>query len=173
MTSPAARLRAPADPIQIIETDVVVVGGGVAGCLAVVGAAEAGARVVVCEKGGIIVRSPPIFGPGFNVGFDFVLSQLEKGKMPIIGNGENRIHWIHINDLIEALLLAKDRGRAGEAYLVGGKEIKTQRELLSLLAKYLKVGAPEKSVSAAVAKTMAYYKMFEARISGSVKIHIL
>ncbi len=74
MKSPAARLRAPADPIQIIETDVVVVGGGVAGCLAVVGAAEAGARVVVCEKGGIIERSGSV-----GAGVDHFIAVLEEG----------------------------------------------------------------------------------------------
>ena len=60
MKSPAARLRAPAESLQIIETGVLVVGGGVAGCLAVIGAAEAGAGVVVLEKGGIIERAGSI-----------------------------------------------------------------------------------------------------------------
>lgn len=124
------------------------------------------AEKLVLEKGGIVLRSPPIFGPRFNEGFDFVLSQLEKGKMPIIGDGQNRIHWIHINDLVGALLLAKDRGESGEVYLVAGKEIMTQSELLSLLAKYLKVKSPEKKVSEALAKALAYYKMLEARIGG-------
>ena len=130
------------------------------------GKTKAIAEKMVLEKGGIVIRSPPIFGPGFDVGFDFVLTQLEKGKMPIIGSGQNRIHWIHINDLIEALLLAKDRGKLGEAYLVGGKEIRTQRELLSLLAKYLKVESPHKKVSATLAKALAYYKMFGAVARG-------
>jgi 2-alkyl-3-oxoalkanoate reductase len=124
------------------------------------------AEKMVMEKGGVVIRSPPIFGPGFDEGFDFVLSQLEKGKMQLIGNGENQIQWIHISDLIEALLLAKDRGKPGEAYLVGGKEIMTQRELLSLLAKYLKVESPKKKIPKTVAKTLAYYKMFEARMTG-------
>jgi len=86
--------------------------------------------------------------------------------MQLIGNGENQIQWIHISDLIEALLLAKDRGRPGEAYLIGGKEIMTQRELLSLLAKYLKVESPKNKIPKTVAKTFAYYKMFEARMTG-------
>ena len=37
-------------PIQELEADVVVVGGGVAGCLAAIGAAEQSARVVLIEK---------------------------------------------------------------------------------------------------------------------------
>lgn len=72
--SPAARLRAPAGSLQIIETDVLVVGGGVAGCLAVIGAAEAGARVAVLEKGGIIERAGSIAA-----GVDHFLAVLEQG----------------------------------------------------------------------------------------------
>lgn len=124
------------------------------------------AEKMVLQKGGMVIRSPPIFGHGFDQGFDFVLSQLEKGRMQLIGNGENRIQWIHISDLIEALLLAKDSGKPGEAYLVGGKEIMTQSELLSLLAKYLKVESPKKKIPKTVAKTLAYYRMFEARMTG-------
>ena len=75
MKSPAARLRAPAEETQIVETDVLVVGGGVAGCLAVLGAAEAGARkITVCEKGGIIERSGSVAA-----GVDHFFSILEEG----------------------------------------------------------------------------------------------
>jgi len=52
-----------------IETDVLVVGGGPAGSLAALGAAEAGARVVLCEAerepgGGWRVEASTIRGPG-------------------------------------------------------------------------------------------------------------
>ncbi len=72
--SPSARLRPPKEAVQTVETDVVVVGGGVAGCLAAIGAAEAGARVVICEKGGIIERSGSIAG-----GVDHFFAILEEG----------------------------------------------------------------------------------------------
>ncbi|MBI3127190.1 MAG: FAD-binding protein [Candidatus Tectomicrobia bacterium] len=74
MKSPASRLRAPSERTQVVETDVLVVGGGVAGCLAVLGAAEAGARVAVCEKGGIIERSGSVAA-----GVDHFFSILEEG----------------------------------------------------------------------------------------------
>ncbi len=60
--------------IQTIETDVVVVGGGVAGCLAVIGATEAGARVVVCDKGGRLERAGSVGG-----GVDHFTAILEEG----------------------------------------------------------------------------------------------
>ncbi|HBK80087.1 MAG TPA: hypothetical protein DDZ83_10515 [Nitrospinae bacterium] len=74
MKSLSARLRAPDENIQVLETDVLVIGGGVAGCLAAIGAAEAGAKCVICEKGGIIERSGSIAG-----GVDHFFAVLEEG----------------------------------------------------------------------------------------------
>ena len=37
-----------------LDTDVLVVGGGVAGCMAAIPALEAGLDVVVCEKGKVL-----------------------------------------------------------------------------------------------------------------------
>ena len=73
--SPSTRLRAPVDNIQTIETDVLIIGGGVAGCLAAIGAAEVGAKCVICEKGGIIERSGSITGGG-----DHFFAILEAGE---------------------------------------------------------------------------------------------
>ncbi len=74
MKSPSARLRPPEEKIQIVETDVVIVGGGVAGCLAAIGVSEAGAKSVILEKGGIIERSGSIAG-----GVDHFFAVLEEG----------------------------------------------------------------------------------------------
>ena len=68
-------MRAPSQKIQILETDIVIIGGGVAGCLAALGAAEVGAKVVVCEKGGIIERSGSVAA-----GVDHYIAILEEGQ---------------------------------------------------------------------------------------------
>ena len=93
-------------------------------------------------------------------------SNIEKGKMPIIGSGDNLIQWIHISDLIHALLLAKDNGKPGEIYLVAGRETKTQKELFSLLAKYLNVKSPDKKVPKQLAYLLAYRSMLSAKMKG-------
>lgn len=55
-----------------IQTDVVIVGGGVAGCLAALAAREAGVDVVVCDKGGRLAWSGSVGG-----GVDQFLAVLE------------------------------------------------------------------------------------------------
>jgi nucleoside-diphosphate-sugar epimerase len=124
------------------------------------------AEKLVIEKGGIVLRCPVIYGHGFDSGFDYVLSQIEKGKMMIIGRGDNLIQWVNVSDLIQALILAKDRGKPGETYLVSGKEPKTQAQLFSLLAQQLNVNPPDKHVSEFLANSLARYKMLTARLKG-------
>ncbi len=130
------------------------------------GRTKAAAEKLVLEKGGIVLRSPSIYGPGFNTGFDYVLSQIERGKMRIIGKGDNLIQWVHISDMMRALVLAKDRGKPGEAYLISGKESRTQKQLFSLLAKYLRVDPPDRSVSEFLVSSLARYGAFAARLKG-------
>jgi adenylylsulfate reductase subunit A len=57
-----------------VETDVLIIGGGLAGCNAAIGAAERGARVVVLDKGRI-ERSGDIAG-----GVDHFMAYLEEGE---------------------------------------------------------------------------------------------
>lgn len=124
------------------------------------------AEELVKKKNGIIIRSADVFGPEFTEGYNLIISKLEDGTLPLIGDGKNFIHWIHINDLIQALLLAKDRGKRGQVYLVAGKEVKTLKELWILLCKYLEVEAPKKKVSKFMAKLSAQFKMLKWKVGG-------
>ena len=57
-----------------LETDVAVVGGGVAGCMAAIPALEAGLEVVICDKGKLLERSGSVGG-----GVDHYLTVMETG----------------------------------------------------------------------------------------------
>lgn len=65
------KLNAP----TLVETDVLIVGGGVAGCLAALAARERGADVVVCDKGGRLAWSGSVGG-----GVDQFLAVLETAE---------------------------------------------------------------------------------------------
>ncbi len=130
------------------------------------GKTKEAAEKLVLKGGGMVLRSPVIYGKGFDDGFGFVLSRIEKGRMPIIGSGENRIQWIHIRDLVQALLLADEKGRGGEVYLVAGKEARTQRELFSMLARHLGAKEPDRKVARLVALALAHYAAVSAGLKG-------
>lgn len=123
------------------------------------------AENIVKEAGGIVIRaSGNIIGSGFSEGFDYIISGIKNETLPVIGDGKNLIHWIHINDLIDALILAKDKGRPGEVYIVAGPEVKTLNDCLGLLAKYLEVEPPKKHVSKFLAYAGVNYGVFKSKI---------
>jgi len=118
------------------------------------------------ENGAIIIRSVDVYGLGFEEGYFSVFEMLEKGRMPTFGDGKNIIQYIHVNDLVQALLLAKEKGKPGEIYIVAGKDMKTQRELYNIICKYLNVPFQEKHVSVKIAKTLLYFKNLSSRVKG-------
>lgn len=123
------------------------------------------AEVIARKNKAIILRSVDVYGGGFEEGYYFVFSQLEKGKLPILGNGENFIQYIHINDLIRAMLLARTKGVPGEVYVVAGKDVMTQKDLFKLICKYLNVAPPKKHISIVFAKLLAYAHLFRAKVN--------
>jgi len=116
------------------------------------------------ENGAIIIRSADVYGPGFEEGYFTVFEGLEKGKLPIFGDGKNIIQYVHINDLIQALLLAKEKGKPGEVYIITGKDFKTQRECFEIVCKYLGVEPPKKHVSPLFAKSLLQLKILKSKL---------
>ncbi len=116
------------------------------------------AEKLVKENNGIIIRSADVYGPGFEEGYYYVFNKLENGKMPIFGDGKNIIQYIHVNDLIKALLLTLEKGKRGEIYTVAGKDMKTQRELYEIVCKYLGISLVEKHKSINLAKFLLKLK---------------
>ncbi len=121
------------------------------------GKTKAEAERVVLSHNGIVLRSADVFGKGFEEGYHAVFSMLQKGKMPVIGSGKNRIQYVHIDDLVNALLAAKN-AKPG-VYLVAGKEIKTQEELLGICSRHLGCKPPSKRSSALLIKMFVRLSM--------------
>jgi nucleoside-diphosphate-sugar epimerase len=116
------------------------------------------AEQLVIANGGMALRAADIYGPGFEEGYFYVFRKLEEGKMPIIGNGKNNLQYVHVKDVAQALLLAKDKGKAGEVYIITGREGWTQRQLFDYSAKLLGAEPPRKHVAVWLAKAMAKLK---------------
>ncbi|MEM4389209.1 MAG: NAD-dependent epimerase/dehydratase family protein [Candidatus Micrarchaeia archaeon] len=95
-----------------------------------------------------IIRPGVIYGKGFREGFFEVLGLLEKGRMPLIGPGNNFLPLVHVRDVCDALLLAAKSKRAiGQAYNIVGEQ-RTQSEILAMAARALGVAAPRWSIPA-------------------------
>ena len=66
-----------------------------------------------------------------------VTNLVEGRKVPVYGRGENVRDWLHVDDCCRAIGLVLDRGRAGEAYNVGGsaerRNIEVARQVVDLM----------------------------------------
>jgi nucleoside-diphosphate-sugar epimerase len=60
---------------------------------------------------------------------------------------------VHVDDVAAGVLLALDKGRAGEAYVLGG-QITTMRESMETLARVAGKKAPKRAVPTSVLKVM-------------------
>ncbi len=121
------------------------------------------AENLVRKKGGIVIRSADIAGPGFMEGYDYVISRMVQGRLKIPGKGTNLIQWVHVADLVAGLLLAKENGELGEVYILTGKEARTLNECLALLAKYLNVEPPRKHIPKTFAIAAANYQTWKMK----------
>src|SRR5882724_2519193 len=105
----------------------------------------------VCERASlplIVIRPRTILGEGrlgiFQILFEWIL---EGRNVYVIGSGDGLFQFVHAHDLMDAYLLALDRGQAG-AYNVGAERFGTLRQALEQLIAYAHSHSRVKSLPA-------------------------
>ncbi len=84
----------------------------------------------------VIIRPTMIWGPG-DMRFLKLFKGIKERKLPIIGSGEFKTHWILGTDLAVAFRLAAEKDEAiGQTYLIGGGEIVPLRKVYEEIAKF-------------------------------------
>lgn len=90
---------------------------------------------------GVVVRSTIVYGPGDRRG---MLTRahhlLARGVRWVPGDGRNRIHLTHVDDVVDALVRAADGGEG--TYQVAGPQATPVGEVLDVLARAARVPAP-------------------------------
>ena len=75
----------------------------------------------------LIVNPTRVYGPGKlgdSNGVTRMIRDYIKGKWHIIpGNGQSVGNYVYIDDVVEGHILAMDKGRTGERYLLGGSDL--------------------------------------------------
>lgn len=91
------------------------------------GRAAQGAPIVIVQPGSV-------YGPGDHALIGQMIDQASTGKMPAKAFPELGLNMVHVEDVADGILLAHDKGKPGESYVLGG-EITTQGELIDRAAK--------------------------------------
>jgi dihydroflavonol-4-reductase len=75
---------------------------------------EAGAPIVIVQPGGI-------YGPGDESDMAGMVDQARNGKLKAKVFPESGGTFVHVEDAADGILLAMDRGKPGESYILGGE----------------------------------------------------
>ncbi len=94
-----------------------------------------------------ILRPTAVYGNGFDIGLKTIFKLIETGKMRIIGDGKNKIHFVHAEDCLRAFYLAATKKAFNDSFNIAGPEVITQGNLMALLANNLGVEPPKKHIS--------------------------
>jgi nucleoside-diphosphate-sugar epimerase len=86
-----------------------------------------GAPVVIVQPGGV-------YGPDDHSELGDMVDQASKGKLLAKPFPETGFNLVHVEDVADGILLALDRGEAGQAYVLGG-ELSTMGDVLDKAAE--------------------------------------
>lgn len=87
---------------------------------------EQGLPLVIVQPGGV-------YGPGDHSQLGNIVHQFVNGKLPAMAFPDLGINFVHRDDVVAGILLALDKGRSGDAYILGG-EIATAQKFVETLA---------------------------------------
>jgi dihydroflavonol-4-reductase len=106
---------------------------------------EAGAPVIIVQPGGV-------YGPGDTSQVGNIIDQTRTGKMKLVMFPEFTLNYVYVEDLADGIVLALDKGRIGEAYVLGGEEA-TMRQLVTQVAELSGRKPPKRALPTPLIKT--------------------
>ncbi len=121
-------------------------------------------RLFEGRKGCVILRIGTIYGPGFEDYFR-IFRMMEKGRMRLIGDGSNRIPFVHVDDVAEVFRSALSKGEG--VYVVAGEPL-PQKEIFGIAAAELGVPPPARKVGRRLASLLAYAGEMRYRLGGKM-----
>jgi nucleoside-diphosphate-sugar epimerase len=106
-----------------------------------------GAPIVIVQPGGV-------YGPGDHSEVGNVIDQTSSGKLKALPFGGLGLNLVFVDDVAEGIVLAHDKGKVGESYVLGG-EIATMRDLVEKTAGIAGRKPPKRDLPSGVIKLAA------------------
>jgi nucleoside-diphosphate-sugar epimerase len=96
----------------------------------------------------VVVRPRFVWGAGDTTLLPEMIRMIEAGRFAWIGGGRNITATTHVENVVEGLLLAAEKGQPGEAYFVTDGEPAVMREFVTEMLATQGVEAPDRSLPA-------------------------
>ena len=120
--------------------------------------AEAESLVRAASREGfetVVLRPRLVWGAGDTTLLPAFIAATEAGRFAWIGGGTHRTSTTHVDNTVEGLLLAAERGAPGEAYFVTDGEPVVFREFISAMLRARGVEPPTRTMPTALAGAVA------------------
>lgn len=101
----------------------------------------------------VIVQPGGVYGPGDTSQVADLLEQFFAGKLPLMPFPELGICMTHVEDIAGGVLLALDKGKLGETYVISGP-VTTMREAIETVARVSGRKAPKRALPTGLMKAM-------------------
>ncbi|HWO16788.1 MAG TPA: NAD-dependent epimerase/dehydratase family protein [Solirubrobacterales bacterium] len=101
----------------------------------------------------VIVQPGGVYGPGDTSQVADLLEQFLDGKLPLLPFPDLGVCMTHVEDIAGGILLALDKGRTGEDYVISGP-VTTMREAIETVADISGRKAPKHALPTTLMKAM-------------------
>jgi dihydroflavonol-4-reductase len=101
----------------------------------------------------VIVQPGGVYGPDDHSALGRQMNQFLAGKMPLMAFPDLGFNMVHVDDVAAGVLLSLDKGKVGEAYVLGG-QITTMRELIGTLGGVAGKKPPKRALPTGLMKAM-------------------
>lgn len=102
----------------------------------------------------IVLRPRFIWGPGDTTILPSILEMNAAGKWTWIDHGAAMTSTTYIDNLVEAIMLARSGGKSGQAYFILDAGTRSMREVLTAMAATQKVTLPDRSMPGWLARAL-------------------
>jgi nucleoside-diphosphate-sugar epimerase len=112
----------------------------------------------------VVLRPTLVYGPGSPIWLVGYFERVKSERLALVDGGRGLANLLHVDDLIDAMLLAAERpGIAGEAFLVSGEQPVTWRQYLGYFARMCGKPPP-----ASISRHRAYLEVQWGRLYGTL-----
>ena len=102
----------------------------------------------------VIVQPGVVYGPGDHSEIGNLIDQLKTGKLKMRMFPKAGYNFVYVEDVADGILLAYDKGKIGESYLLGG-QVGTMDDLYNATAAALDKKPPKMAMPVGLAKASA------------------
>lgn len=113
-----------------------------------------------------IIRPASVYGPREKGPTLALFKAIKLKQFILIGNGENKMHYVYVQDLIDATILSAQSKQKSSEYIIAGNEPTSFKKVAQLVAKNCGVSIPKYYLPKSLALLISYFLLGISQVTG-------